>query len=291
MGKSTLSFGGTGWSSHLHFVIYSASVAQNTKRIVHKSHLTQIYYCYRLENISRSVEKQSFQSLSKPPVQLLPLGAIHRFSGKSNSKSQRAYEGMDEGRLAGKMKKGNEWKREREQTWLEDVWRFLCCRINSSLFICSAPPPLPPLTPGHWQDTETPDAYAGKAQHRLPRTHLISLALPLTSHLSPSLPPTSLSLIAHGCLSPRFFPCSSPSMLFSPNSYISHVSHIAVISVSSLSFPSSVMLCCFCSVPSFTLSVSFFLSSSYSRTITLVPSSFSPSYQLSSFPAFIFTVQ
>lgn len=73
------------------------------------------------------------------------------------------------------------------------------------------------------------------------KTHLISLALPLTSYSLYSLSHCSqMSLI-------RF----SPPALLPPNSLnssISLVSHMAVVAVSSPSFSSSLMLSCLCSI-------------------------------------------
>lgn len=134
-----------------------------------------------------------------------------------------------------------------EETW--KGWKMsgdlcVCCRINSSLFIRS-PSCSSSHSPGRWQDTATPDAYTGKAQHRLPRTHLICLALPLTSPPPPLS--RSLSLSLHTDVSRPSFPCSRPSMLSSANSSISFVSHIAFAPVSSLSLPSSFILYCFTS--------------------------------------------
>lgn len=117
----------------------------------------------------------------------------------------------------------------------------MCCRINSSLFIRS---PLPPSSPEHWQDTATPDAYAGKAQHRLPRTHPISLTLSITSYP----PALSLTHCSQMSLIP-FSPCSRASMFFSLNSSVSLVLHIAAISVSCPSSPSSHLVLCCCTPP------------------------------------------
>ncbi len=155
---------------------------------------------------------------------------------------------MDEGRLYGKKKKN---KCGREQTWLGDVWRFLCVAksIRPCLFVLLL---LLTASPGHWQDTAAPDAYAAKAQHRLPRTHLISLALPLTSYP----PPLSLSSLSD--VSYPISPCSPPPMLFSLNSSISLISHNAVIPIFSLYFRSSLMLCCLHSLPLLSL-LSLFL--------------------------------
>lgn len=84
--------------------------------------------------------------------------------------------------------------------------------VAESIRPCFISPCLPPSIPRRWQDTATPDAYAGKAQHKLRRTHLISLTQPLTSH------PPSLSVTAPGCLPPCFPPAAlqihpSPSSL------------------------------------------------------------------------------
>lgn len=207
---------------------------ETMKTIVHKSHLTQFCCYYRHKNTSHSVEKQSFQSLSKPPAQLLPLRAIHRFSGKSNSKSQRAYEGMDEGRLDWKVKKKNEREseREREQTWLEDVWRFLYCRINSSLFICSAPPPpLPPVAPGVDKAPQHPTPTQEKHNTDYPEPIWFPSLYPLTSH-----PPTlSHSLLADvSCpifpLQPSFHDILSEFIHLPRLSYCCHTRLLSVLS-------------------------------------------------------------
>lgn len=151
---------------------------------------------------------------------------------------------MDEGRLDGE-KKNNEveskpgWER-------EDVWRVLCvaesihpCLLVLLLFL--------PLALGV---DKTPNAYAGKAQHQLPRTPSdFPSSIP---QLSSSIP---LSYFSQMSLTP-FSPCSPPSMLFSLNSSVSLVFHIAVIPASSPSFPSSLMLCCLHSLA--LLSLTFF---------------------------------
>lgn len=145
----------------------------------------------------------------------------------------------DEGRLDGEMKK--KW----EQTWLGDVWRFLCVAesIRPCLFVLFLL--LLFLTcPGHWQDTRRL-----RRKNPTPTTQNPSDFPCSIPQLSSSIP---LSHRSQMSLAP-FSPCSPPSMLFSLNPSVSLVSHIAVIPASFPSFPSSLRSAVCTPVPSLTL--------------------------------------
>ena len=128
------------------------------------------------------------------------------------------------------------------------VWGCLeisvCCRINSSLFIRS-PLLFLRLAPSVDKKPQHPNAYAGNAQQRLPKTHLISLALPLPHNT----PPPSFQLlldISHPIFSlqPPFHVICFEFIRHSTLSYCCHthilqfISHVLLFSLSQLSvFP------------------------------------------------------
>lgn len=64
-----------------------------------------------LKYINRSMKKKTFPVPAKPAALLLPVRAIHRLSGKSNSAPQSLYEGTDESMLDGEMRKRSEGDR------------------------------------------------------------------------------------------------------------------------------------------------------------------------------------
>lgn len=168
------------------------------------------------------------------------------------------------------------------EKWKKQMWEranliercleiSVCCKINSSLVIRSSPA-LTPTSPGHWQDTATPSAYTGKAQHRLPRTHLISLALPLTS--------ISIPLIALRCLLPHFphaalHPSPSSLIMLSYPSFLCAFLYLSCSAVCTLSL-SSPTLSNFFFVPPILSSFLSLLSVYFSYLLSFVFSVFRP---------------
>lgn len=122
---------------------------------------------------------------------------------------------MDEGRLDGK-KKTNEG--EKKQSWLGDVWRFLC--VAESIRPCLSVLLFLPLAPSIDKTLQHPTPTQGKHNTDYPEPTRFPSLYP-----SPLILQPSLSLIALRCLSSHFppaaaLPCFSLWIHPSPSSFI-----------------------------------------------------------------------